>query len=246
MHSGLQPYESNKLSNATSHTNNNQPGFLFKKDARQTNPYKHQVGSGSFPKIEKTVTIMLPSTKPPLHSTQSRNSIFGKQKNLRNTPTMSSSLKKKSLLPGVNSNTPTTLAIMPDPTQTLTLQNKVQFQKIFPLARSNSGRRRKSPTEGTVPGESTNQFMGHGLKSIGVLQPLIIDRKFEIMARNYPHKELYQTIPTRKFKVNGVKVVDRYNHMKKQIFDFIKNHNIHSPKQSPQHSLIPMLSDPLQ
>jgi hypothetical protein len=70
--------------------------------------------------------------------------------------------------------------------------------------------------------ESTAVFMGRGLRSTGAISPLIVDHRFDEQVRNYPQRELYQTIAMKKFPTNGVKVVDRYNHMKKQIFEFIK------------------------
>ena len=87
---------------------------------------------------------------------------------------------------------------------------------------SRSAGRKKS---GSPKNESTAAFMNRGLRSTGALSPLIVDHRFDEQVRNYPQRELYQTIAMKKFKTNGVKVVDRYNHMKKQIFEFIKTHN---------------------
>ena len=164
-----------------------------------------QTGYDILPKIEKNVTIQVPNgyhQKPPLRGQASRNH-GGVNKDLQNFNTSMYNQSKFGMS--------TTYSAKHQGSPSINYES-VGAQTHYFGSRSAA---RKTSANSSPKNESTGVFMNRGLRSTGAISPLIVDHRFDEQVRNYPQRELYQTIAMKKFRTNGVKVVDRYNHMKK-------------------------------
>lgn len=69
--------------------------------------------------------------------------------------------------------------------------------------------------------------MQNGVRNHGTLSPLLVDKQDEMMQKRIlaqlPKPKLYKAISLKKFKTNGVKMVERHNQMKRQLHDYLKS-----------------------